>query len=236
MIGYLDRSWLSTHREWVNNLVRDCANPSAKDPFFPVSRSFDWYHGHSWAKGLFDSADGKDEESSSEDAFLAYAVKMWGRTTGDRAMEGRGNLMLAVLKRSLRNYFLLESDNVNHPANFIRNKATGILFENKVDHVTYFGPNVEYVQGIHMLPIVASSAYTRSARFVAEEWKAFFDGGRVDHIEGGWRGILYANLALVDPKAAWKWFSGPKFDPKYLDGGASLTWYLALAAGLGGSP
>lgn len=236
VIGYLDRSWLSTHKEWVNLLVRDCANPSASDPFFPVSRSFDWYHGHSWAKGLFDSADGKDEESSSEDAFLAYAVKMWGHTTGDKAMEGRGNLMLAVLKRSLRNYFLLESDNVNQPANFIRNKVTGILFENKVDHVTYFGPNVEFVEGIHMLPIVASSAYTRGANFVAEEWKAFFDGGRVDRIDGGWRGILYANLALVDPKAAWKWFSGPSFDPKYLDGGATLTWYLALTAGLGGSP
>ena len=232
----MDRSWLAAHKEWVNALVRDCANPSAKDPFFPVSRSFDWYHGHSWAKGLFDSADGKDEESSSEDAFHAYAIKMWGRTTGDMAMEGRGNLMLAVLKRSLRNYFLLQSDNVNQPANFIRNKVTGLLFENKVDHVTYFGPNVEYVHGIHMLPILASSGYTRSATFVAEEWKAFFDAGRVDQIDGGWRGILYANLALIDPKAAWKWFSGPKFDVKYLDGGASLTLYLALAAGLGGSP
>jgi endoglucanase Acf2 len=38
---------------------------------------FDWYHGHSFAKGLFESADGKDEESSSEDAFFAYAIKMW---------------------------------------------------------------------------------------------------------------------------------------------------------------
>lgn len=236
VIGYLDRSWLSTHSEWVNTLVRDCANPSAKDLFFPVSRSFDWYHGHSWAKGLFDSADGKDEESSSEDAFLAYAVKMWGHTTGDTAMEARGNLMLAVLKRSLRNYFLLESNNVNQPSNFIRNKVTGILFENKVDHTTYFGPNIEYVQGIHMLPILASSAYTRSANFVTEEWKAYFDAGRVDQIQGGWRGILYANLALIDPKASWKWFSGPNFNIKYLDGGATLTWYLALAAGLGGSP
>lgn len=236
VIGYLDHSWLSTHKEWVNTLVRDCANPSAKDPFFPVSRSFDWYHGHSWAKGLFDSADGKDEESSSEDANLAYAVKMWGHVINDKAMEARGNVMLAVLKRSLRNYFLLESNNVNQPANFIGNKVTGILFENKVDHVTYFGPNIEYVQGIHMLPIMASSGYTRGANFVTEEWKAFFDGGRVDKIDGGWRGILYANLALIDPKAAWKWFSGPKFDVKYLDGGASLTWYLALAAGLGGSP
>lgn len=235
IIGYLDPRWLPANKEWVNTLVRDCANPSPKDTRFPVSRSFDWFHGHSWAKGLFDSADGKDEESSSEDALLAYAVKMWGKTTGDKAMEARGNLMLAVLRRSLRNYFLLETSNQNQPANFIANKVTGILFENKIDHATYFGLNIELVQGIHMLPILPLSAYTRSQNFIREEWARFFDQGRVDTVQGGWRGILYSNLALIDAKAAWKFFSAPAFKPEYLDGGASLTWYLALAAGLGGA-
>jgi endo-1,3(4)-beta-glucanase len=111
----------------VNSLVRDYANGAENDIYFPFSRSFDWYHGHSWAKGLFESADGKDEESSSEDVFSTYAVKMWGRVIGDPNMEARGNLQLAVLARSLRNYFLMESTNVNQPANFIRNKATGIV-------------------------------------------------------------------------------------------------------------
>lgn len=235
IIGYLDPTWIPANKDWVNTLVRDCANPSPKDPLFPVSRSFDWYHGHSWAKGLFDSADGKDEESSSEDALLAYAVKMWGKITGDHAMEARGNLQLAVLKRSLHAYFLLESSNTNQPANFLANKVTGILFENKVDHATYFGLNTEYIQGIHMLPIVPSSAYTRRRAFVAEEWARFFDNGRVDQVVGGWRGILYSNLALIDPAAAWRFFSQAAFKPEWLDGGASLTWYLALSAGLGGA-
>ncbi len=220
----------------MNTLVRDCANPSTRDPYFPQTRSFDWYHGHSWAKGLFDSADGKDEESSSEDALLAYAVKMWGKTINDPLMEARGNLMLSVLRRSLRNYFLLESNNQNDPANFIKNKATGILFENKVDHATYFGMKPEYIEGIHMLPILPNSGYTRSKNFVTEEWNTYFSNGRVDGTEGGWRGILYSNLALIDAKTSWGFFSKSDFDPQYLDGGASRTWYLALAAGLGGAP
>lgn len=135
LIGYLDPTWIPANREWVNTLIRDAANPSADDPYFPVSRSFDWYHGHSWAKGLFDSGDGKDQESTSEDALFSYAMKMWGRTIGDTAMEARGNLMLAVQKRAFQNYFLMEKANVNQPANFIGNKVTGILFENKCDHV-----------------------------------------------------------------------------------------------------
>ena len=94
---------------------------------FPFSRMMDWYHGHSFAKGLFESADSKDEESSSEDAFFSYAIKMWGQVIGDDSMEARGNLMLAIQARTLINYFLLQSDNVNQPANFIGNKVTGIV-------------------------------------------------------------------------------------------------------------
>ena len=238
IIAYLDPAWLPTHQDWVNTLVRDASNPSPDDPFFPVSRSFDWYVGHSWAKGLFESGDGKDQESTSEDALFSYAVKLWGHVIGDAAMEARGNLMLAVQKRSFQNYFLLESTNVNQPANFIRNKNTGILFENKVDHTTYFGTTDEEIQGIHMLPINPSSAYIRNQNFVTEEWNAYFCDGcvdPVDNVTGGWRGILYSNLALIDPVKTWDWLTGSEFDAQYLDDGASLTWYLALAAGLGGA-
>ena len=95
----------------MNALLRDYANPSTEDPYFPVYRAFDWYHGHSWAHGLYQVDDGKDQESSSEDTLSAYAMKLWGKVIGDRAMEDRGNLQLAITARSLQNYFLYTSDN-----------------------------------------------------------------------------------------------------------------------------
>lgn len=58
-IGYMDPTWIDPNRDYVNGLVRDIANPSTDDPAFPVYRSFDWYHGHSWAHGLYPAADGK---------------------------------------------------------------------------------------------------------------------------------------------------------------------------------
>jgi endo-1,3(4)-beta-glucanase len=130
IIGRLDPGWLTANKAWVNMLVRDSCNPSTDDPHFPFSRGFDWYHGHSWAKGIFESMDGKDEESTSEDTMFAYALKMWGKTIGDASMEARGNLMLAILARSLNNYFLMKKDNVNQPKNFIDNKVTGIVSVN----------------------------------------------------------------------------------------------------------
>jgi endo-1,3(4)-beta-glucanase len=88
-----------------------------------------------------------DQESSSEDSFSSYAIKMWGKVTGDANMEARGNLMLAIQARSFSNYFLMQSDNTIEPANFIGNKAVGITFEEKDDHTTYFGTNIEYIEG-----------------------------------------------------------------------------------------
>jgi endoglucanase Acf2 len=139
IIGALDPSWLAENKEWVNMLVRDSGNSVDNDSHFPFSRSFDWYNGHSWAKGLFESYDGKDQESTSEDTMFAYAIKMWGQTTGDKSMEARGNMMLGILGRSLNNYFLMEDDNVNQPASFVKNKVTGIvsIFYVTLTHIYY---------------------------------------------------------------------------------------------------
>jgi endo-1,3(4)-beta-glucanase len=235
VIAYLDPTWLETgtNKAWVNTLVRDYANSITDDPYFPFSRNFDFYHGHSWAKGLFASADGKDQESSSEDTMASYAIKMWGSVIGDKAMEARGNLMLAIQTRSLDNYYLYRDSNEVQPREYIGNRAAGILFENKIDHVTYFGNKIEYIQGINMIPMMPFSTVTRRRDFVQTEWDQFF-AKNISAIESGWRGILMSNLALIDPEASYQFFSGKSGDYKdnMLDGGASRTWYLAYAAGL----
>lgn len=161
----------------------------------------------------------------------AYAIKMWGKVVRDANMEARGNLMLAIITRSLSHYYLYRSDNKVQPPNFIGNRVAGILFENKCDHTTYFGTNIEYIQGIHMLPLLPSTKLTRPANFVQQEWQTYFDNGRADQVQGGWRGILYGNLATVDQQTAWNFFTARNFDPAWLDGGVSQTWYQAYTAG-----
>lgn len=238
VVGYVDKqfggTWAEDNKDWVNSLIRDVANPSHDDTYFPVSRSFDWYSGHSWAKGLFISSDGKDQESSSEDYNFAYGMKLWGKVIGDGSMEARGDLMLAVMAKALDNYYYYKDDNSNEPSNFIANRVPGITFENKLDHITYFGSNLEYIQGIHMIPLTPVSNYMRTPTFVEQEWNSLISS-LVDTVTSGWLGILRANQAIFDPVSSYNFFAQDDFSNDWLDGGASRTWYLAYSAGLGGA-
>lgn len=92
IIGHLDPGWL-THAnvDWVNTLVRDIANPSICDKYFPVFRNFDWYHGHSWAHGLYETLDGKVGVVT-----LCWEASYWLLTvvTGPRIKFGRRDACL----------------------------------------------------------------------------------------------------------------------------------------------
>lgn len=90
-----------------------------------------------------------------------------------------------------------------------------------------------------MLPLLPHTPYTRQKEFVRQEWQAMFAANAstpASEVEGGWKGVLYANLALIDPQAAWQFFAQDDFDYSFIDGGATRTWYMAFAAGLGGGP
>ncbi|KAH7324129.1 endo-1,3(4)-beta-glucanase [Stachybotrys elegans] len=229
-IGKMDAAWLTQNRDYVNTLVRDIANPSSKDTWFPQFRNFDWFHGHSWAHGLFESLDGKNQESSSEDMMAAYAVKMWGTVIGDTAMVARANLQMTIMRRSFQAYYLYQQDNKVQPANFIGNKVAGVLHENKVDHSTFFSSNIEAIQGIHMIPVHAPTGYARSKTFIQQEWDVYFSKGRVDAFDNPWKSIAYADYALVNPQVAWNYFNSTSFKAEWIDGGASRSWYMAYVA------
>lgn len=241
IVGYVDKklggTWAEDNKDWVNALIRDVANPSEDDTYFPVSRMFDWFSGHSWAGGLFASGDGKNEESSSEDYNFAYGMKMWGSVIGDGAMESRGDLMLSIMARAMNMYFYYSDDNTVQPALYIPNKVSGILFENKIAYTTYFGSpdkNPEYVHGIHMLPISPASSLIRGPTFVQQEWEEQISKF-VGDVNSGWLGILKLNQALYDAKSSYEFFSSDNWNQNYLDNGQSRTWSLAFSGGIANS-
>ncbi|EEB05993.1 endo-1,3-beta-glucanase Eng2 [Schizosaccharomyces japonicus yFS275] len=235
VIGLLDPSWIATENvRYVNAMLRDAANPSEEDSHFPAFRSFDWFVGHSWAKGLFESGDGKDEESTSEDVNFAYAMKLWAMVKGDEVLRRRADLMLAVLKRSFNEYVYMTETTSVQPENLRPNCVTGITFMNKVDYATYFSAETYCIHGIHMIPILPISGYYRIPSYVNHEWNSKL-ASIINTFSNGWKGILWANYAIYNPTAAYNEFTSSDFTDADLDDGATKTWYLTLAAGMGGS-
>ena len=225
----IDPSWIPANREWTECLIRDAGNPASNDPFFPQDRGFDFYVGHSWAKGIFESGDGKDEESTSEDVNFSYACMLWGMVVGNKSLECRASLQLAILRRSLQSYCLYTPNNKIQAPQYIGNCVSGIMFMNKCDWTTYFGHCIEYILGIHMLPTTPISSYVRTPEFVNYEWEAKLKNVAPD-LRDGWKGILYLDYSIANPKAAWSFFADPNFNYGWLDGGMSRSWALVMSA------
>ncbi|OHT01083.1 putative endo-1,3(4)-beta-glucanase 2 [Tritrichomonas foetus] len=234
IIAHIEPSWVNegNNKVFVNMLIRDYANPSTKDKYFPIHRAFDFYHGHSWATGIFMAADGKDEESTSEDYNSYYGMKLWAKIIGDEDMEARANIILGILQNSVNKYMLYAEGNVQ-PQQVQGNYIAGITFMNKIHHATYFSGEIKCIQGIQMIPLTPMSNFYRKAEFVKREWNDLL-APIVDGVEDGWRGILMANLALIDPQKSYEFFGKSNFNKNMLDDGQTLTWCLTYAAGLYG--
>lgn len=83
VVAEYDRAWGRKWFEHVLLMIRDVANPSSTDHYFPLFRQKDWYLGNSWASGIAlvgtrPYSNGRNQESSSE-AIAAYeGIAMYG--------------------------------------------------------------------------------------------------------------------------------------------------------------
>ncbi|CAF0913646.1 unnamed protein product [Adineta steineri] len=224
ILAHLDPAYTPKMKNWVDFLIRDANNPSPQDTNFPQFRYFDWFSGHSWSQGLFESADGKDQESTSEEINFHYGLALWGLATNSATTQGLGRLMCAVAKRAIQTYFLMDSANTVMPKEFIANKVTGIFFENKADYATWFGANPEFIHGIQMLPSTPITEEVRLPKFVEEEWTTIVSKV-VANAAGGWKSILYTNYAIINRGEAFnQLLTAP------LDDGLTRTWALYWCA------
>merc|ERR1740121_1559044 len=90
---------------YVEMLIRDTTNPSSLDAYFPLFRSFDWFDLHSWSRGVTPSADGKDQESTSEELNLLYGIHLWGEQIGNAGLRELGTTMLALASMTIQEFF-----------------------------------------------------------------------------------------------------------------------------------
>ncbi|CEM27590.1 unnamed protein product [Vitrella brassicaformis CCMP3155] len=231
VLAHLNPSWVEkrANRDFVWALIRDVSNPSAAagaratsdvadtksgegsgaDVYFPPFRYFDWFDGHSWAKGILAAADGKDQESVSEGVNYLYGLHLWSRVVNAPRMALLARTMMAIQKVSVSSYFLLSNGNANHPATYWQNKVSGVFLQNKVSYSTWFSSDPPAIHGIQMIPFTPALSFIRPAAFVAEEWSL-----RLRHLPvvgddpskwSAWTSVIMTNLggAIDSGRALW---------------------------------
>ncbi|KAI9995865.1 hypothetical protein PInf_012933 [Phytophthora infestans] len=232
----LDPTWsgMPQLETMVWTILRDVANPSADDQYFPTFRHFSWYLGHSYSHGVTPMADGKDEESTSEDLNFFYGMKLWGQVSENKAVEDLGSLMLRLNARAVRTYFLMTSDNTIHPPQFVPNHVTGIFFDNKADYATWFSAEKYCIHGIQMIPVSPINGLARTKTFVQEEWDDILSKEAIvtgSDTSNPWLSLLLVNEAVINQADALA-----KLATATMDDGLTRSWALYNAASRGGTP
>ncbi|WP_437324966.1 glycosyl hydrolase [Sorangium sp. So ce381] len=197
-----DEAWREEYGDKALWLVRDIANPSAKDKFFTPFRNMDWFRGHSWASGLFPFADGRNQESTSEAVNAWYSMQLLGEALENEDVENLGRVLLALETASAQTYWQVTADSTVYPEPFKNNGAVGVLWSTKADFGTWFGANPEYVYGIQLLPITPISESLISKDWIQDAWPAISDS--TPDAEDPWKAFLIAAHATVDKEAAWE--------------------------------
>ena len=195
--------WWTAWGDRVMHIVRDIANPAPSDPHYTVTRCKDWFVGHSWASGLFVFGDGRNQESTSEAVNAYYGVYLLGLAVGDNRMRDLGRLMMQTEIRTAQTYWQIDSSDGIYPETFGANKAVGILWSTKVDYATFFGPNVEFIHGIQMLPFTPITEELLEPEWIVEEYPVLSQALNDPNLSEGWKGFIVMAHAVIDPDAAW---------------------------------
>ncbi|CAN0000956.1 unnamed protein product [Ectocarpus sp. 4 AP-2014] len=218
--------WGIKHHEAVTLLIRDIANPSSSDPFFPVFRHKDWFLGSSWALGIptlggVPYMNGRNQESSSEAVNAYYAVALYGHvmaqvfsSAGDPAkaqtaslIRDTGRQLLATEVQSAQIYWQVA--NVGTPdlprvyPEAYRPHVVGMLWSTLAQMQTWFGAEAWKVYGIQMLPITGVSEQLLDPRWVQQMLPSFEDSCLYDSnpikacVVEGWSMLVHAGQAIT---------------------------------------
>lgn len=170
VLAKTDSAFVTSHGSKVMELIRDYANTTNADTYATKFRAKDLYSGHSWAQGLDNTADPKNQESTSESINGYYAMHLWGVITGNDQCALAGQILLAQEIRTAKKYWHVKSSDTIYPAPFNQQKVVGILWGSKVDYATFFGGQAEFVHGIQMLPYTPVTELYLTSDWVTEEY------------------------------------------------------------------
>ncbi|TMW59254.1 hypothetical protein Poli38472_004323 [Pythium oligandrum] len=194
------------HKAAMLSIVRDIANFDSSDNYFPLARHFSWFDGHSFASGVYALDGGKSQESVSEAINAYYGVYLLGKALQIPDIEHIGHLLVALESRAAQTYWQMSSSSQIYEPVYAQNKMTGQIGCTKVSYTTWFGPEMEHMHLINMIPFTPITDAFLSPSYVKEEYPLLQQQAferAVNPIDDRWKGYAYLDLAIIEPQKAW---------------------------------
>ncbi|CAN8256166.1 unnamed protein product [Cochlearia groenlandica] len=170
-------------------------------------RCFDLFKLHSWAGGLTEFADGRNQESTSEAVNAYYSAALLGLAYGDAHLVATASTLLTLEIHAAKMWWQVKEDDTIYPKDFTaENRVVGVLWSTKRDSGLWFAPKEwkECRLGIQLLPLLPVSEILFSdVNFVKQlvNWTlpALAREGGVGE---GWKGFVYALESIYDKDGA----------------------------------
>lgn len=151
MLARYDSNFIGQHGKMIDVIVSDIASEKTSE-YFPKTRVFDRYMGHSWASGYSNFADGNNQESSSEAINAWSAVYQWADITGNEGMKRRGLWLYNQEVASTKQYWLNTSSD-NPAFDSYKHTIVAMNWGGKRDYATFFSPRPQAMLGIQLIPM-----------------------------------------------------------------------------------
>ncbi|MED6106105.1 hypothetical protein PIB30_001499 [Stylosanthes scabra] len=209
VLAKIDPDWGRKYRPQAYSLVEDFMNLGGKDSKSKCARlrCFDLFKLHSWASGLWDSNDGRDQMSNGEAVNAYYSAALMGLVYDDANLVAVGSTLAALEIHAAQMWCHLKIDDKKSDVFTKENRLMGILWSNKRESRLWFASKdlKEKRLGVHVLPLLPITEFLFSnVDFVKEVVKWTMPCLKRDCVEEKSKGLVYAMEGIYDDKAALK--------------------------------
>ncbi|KAL5723477.1 endo-1,3(4)-beta-glucanase [Ranunculus cassubicifolius] len=207
VLARIDPAWGRKYKPQAYALMADFMNLGRRaDSVYPRLRNFDLWKLHSWAGGLTEFADGRNQESTSEAVNAYYSAALMGLCYGDTHLVAIGSTLAALEIQAAQTWWHVKEGEGIYEDEFAKdNKVVGVLWSTKRDSGLWFAPPEwkECRLGIQLLPLLPISEILFSDVGFARELVSWtLPALAREGVEEGWKGFVYAVEGVYDKQGA----------------------------------
>ncbi|CAN6477527.1 unnamed protein product [Victoria cruziana] len=201
VLSKLDPVWALNFRPQIYALVNDYMSINSSRTA-PKLRNFDLWKLHSWAGGLTEFADGRNQESSSEAVAAYYSGALVGEAFADHQLEMVGSTLAAFEIQAARTWWHVGDEGTAYNTTFNSdNEVTGVVWSNKRENGLWFAPadRRECRLGIQLLPIIpVTETLFQDVAYVKQLVNWAMPALSRAGVEDGWKGFVYSLQGVYD--------------------------------------